>query len=145
MARRLQYKTAATTQQKNIFFFMLIRTTPLDSNRAPRFSISAIQQNDSTLSVNVTNDQGSSSIIIDIISPDNRNTIVRMLNRERQIIKIYSWYLMKGRNVTTIKNYDQLDTGLYNLQIMKIGGDIIFSGRITLSPALKYPLLRFHL
>lgn len=117
---------------------MIIRSSPLHTGIAQKFSISVIQQNDSTLSVKVTNDQLSSSIILDITSPDNRNTIVRMMNRERQIIKIYSWYLMKGRNITTIKNYDQLDTGSYSLQIMKIGGDIIFSGRITLSPALKY-------
>ena len=124
---------------------MVIRTLPHHTDSAYRFSISSIQQNDASLSVNVTADQHTSSIIIDITSPDNRNTIVRMLNRDRKIIKIYSWYLMKGRNITTIKNYDQLETGLYIFQIMKIGGDIIFSGRITLSPALKYPLLRFHI
>jgi len=124
---------------------MVTKTLPHHTESAYRFSFSSIQQNDSSLIVNVTADQGSSSIIIDITAPDNRNTIVRMMNRERKIIKIYSWYLMKGRNITTIKNYDELETGWYIFQIMKIGGDIIYSGRITLSPALKYPLLRFHI
>ena len=124
---------------------MITKTLPHHTGNAYKFSISSIQQNDSSVTVNVSADQNTSSIIIDITSPDNRNTIVRMMNRERKIIKIYSWYLMKGRNITTIKNYDELDTGWYIFQIMKIGGDIIYSGRITLSPALKYPLLRFHL
>lgn len=124
---------------------MVTKTLPHHTGSAYRVSISSVQQNDPALLVNLSADQRSSSIIIDITAPDNRNTILRMMNRDRKIIKIYSWYLMKGRNITTIKNYDQLETGWYILQLMKIGGDIIFSGRITLAPALKYPLFRFHI
>ena len=124
---------------------MQTATVPTFANSSNHLYISAPRQNDTSLSIKVSSDLPSSNIIIDVTSPDNRNIIVRLLNSEKKIIKTYSWYLMRGRNITSIKNYDQLESGLYKLQIMKIGGDIIFSSQLTLSPVRIYPLLRLHL
>lgn len=66
-------------------------------------------------------------ITLDISCAQNRNIIVRMFNEEGKIVKMFSWYLVKGTNVTAINDLDNVSSGIYALDIIDNEGTLLFS------------------
>lgn len=66
-------------------------------------------------------------LTIDVTCNSNRNIIVRMFNEGGRIVKMFSWYLMKGTNVTAINELGNLGNGKYLLDIIDNEGTVLFS------------------
>lgn len=71
-----------------------------------------------------------SSVTLEVTSGQNKQVIVRMMNLEGQIIKLFGWYLLKGTNVTTINELNSLHNGEYVIDILDNGGDVLFSAQL---------------
>ena len=70
-------------------------------------------------------------LTIDVTCDSNRTIIVRMFNGDGRIVKMFSWYLVKGTNVTAINELGNLDSGMFLLDIIDSEGIVLFSSRIT--------------
>jgi len=70
-------------------------------------------------------------LTMDVYCESNRNIIVRMFSADGRIVKMFSWYLVKGTNVTAINELGNLKNGLYLLDIIDNEGNVLFSTRLT--------------
>ena len=70
-------------------------------------------------------------LTMDVHCENNKNIIVRMFNADGRIVKMFSWYLVKGTNVTAINELGNLDNGLFLLDIIDNEGSVLFSTRLT--------------
>jgi hypothetical protein len=70
-------------------------------------------------------------LTLDVYCEQNRNIIVRMFNEEGKIVKMFSWYLVKGTNVTAINELGNLETGKFVVDIIDSEGTVLFSTRLT--------------
>ena len=70
-------------------------------------------------------------LTLDVACETNRNIIVRMFNEAGKIVKMFSWYLVKGTNVTSINELGSLENGLFHLDIIDNEGKVLFSSKIT--------------
>ena len=70
-------------------------------------------------------------LTLDVSCDSNRSIIVRMFNDAGRIVKMFSWYLVKGTNVTSINELSNLESGLFLLDIIDNEGAVLFSSRIT--------------
>src|SRR5687768_7667752 len=69
-------------------------------------------------------------LTLDVACDTNRSIIVRMFNEAGKIVKMFSWYLVKGTNVTSINELSNLENGLFLLDIIDNEGAVLFSSRI---------------
>src|SRR5688500_13774433 len=69
-------------------------------------------------------------LTLDVACDTNRSIIVRMFNEAGKIVKMFSWYLVKGTNVTSINELGNLERGLFLLDIIDNEGTVLFSSRI---------------
>jgi hypothetical protein len=69
-------------------------------------------------------------LTLDVACDTNRNIIVRMFNEAGKIVKMFSWYLVKGTNVTSINELSNLESGLFLLDIIDNEGTVLFSSKI---------------
>lgn len=70
-------------------------------------------------------------LTLDVSCDSNRSIIVRMFNEAGKIVKMFSWYLVKGTNVTSINELSNLESGLFLLDIIDNEGSVLFSSKIT--------------
>ena len=70
-------------------------------------------------------------LTLDVACETNRNIIVRMFNEAGKIVKMFSWYLVKGTNVTSINELGSLENGMFQLDIIDNEGKVLFSSKIT--------------
>lgn len=70
-------------------------------------------------------------LTLDVSCDSNRTIIVRMFNEDGKIVKMFSWYLVKGTNVTAINELGSLENGLFLLDIIDNEGSVLFSTRLT--------------
>jgi hypothetical protein len=54
-----------------------------------------------------------------------------MFNDEGKIVKMFSWYLVKGTNVTAINELGNLENGLFMLDIIDNEGTVLYSDKFT--------------
>lgn len=71
------------------------------------------------------------AITLDVASEQSRHTIVRMYDTEGHIVKMFSWYLVKGTNVTSIQEVNLLNAGTYHLDMIDNEGKILYSTNVT--------------
>lgn len=70
-------------------------------------------------------------LTLDVTCETNRNIIVRMFNEDGRIVKMFSWYLVKGTNVTAINELSNLETGLFLVDIIDNEGKVLFSTKLN--------------
>lgn len=70
-------------------------------------------------------------LTLDVTCATNRNIIVRMFNEDGRIVKMFSWYLVKGTNVTAINELNNLENGLFVLDIIDNEGKVLFTSTLT--------------
>lgn len=71
------------------------------------------------------------AITLDVTSEQSRHTIVRMYDTEGHIIKMFSWFLVKGTNVTSINEINSLSEGTYHLDMIDNEGKLLYSTNVT--------------
>src|SRR3712207_4561986 len=69
-------------------------------------------------------------LTLDVSCDSNRNIIVRMFSEEGKIVKMFSWYLVKGTNVTAINELGNLSSGQFLIDIIDNEGSVLFSSRL---------------
>jgi hypothetical protein len=71
------------------------------------------------------------SVTLDVTCEQNKHIIVRMFDEAGKIIKMLSWYVMKGSNVTSINELSILNSGQYFLDIIDTDGTVLFNTMIS--------------
>lgn len=71
------------------------------------------------------------SITVDVACAQSKHVIVRMFDDGDRIVKMFSWYLVKGINVTTINDLTGLVSGRYTLDIVDLDGDMLYSTHLS--------------
>lgn len=71
------------------------------------------------------------AITLDVTSEQSRHTIVRMYDREGHIVKMFSWFLVRGTNVTSIQEVNLLMEGTYHLDMIDNEGKLLYSTNVT--------------
>ena len=69
-------------------------------------------------------------LTLDVSCDTNRNIIVRMFSEEGKIVKMFSWYLVKGTNVTAINDLGNLNSGMFTIDIIDNEGTVLFTTNI---------------
>ena len=70
-------------------------------------------------------------LTLDVACDSNRSIIVRMFNETGKIVKMFSWYLVKGTNVTSINELSNLESGMFLLDIIDNEGTVLYTSRLT--------------
>jgi hypothetical protein len=70
------------------------------------------------------------SITLDVVCEHSRHTIVRMFDMDNRIVKMFSWYLVKGTNVTTINELNSLRGGTYFVDIIDSEAKVLFGTKL---------------
>lgn len=71
------------------------------------------------------------SITLDVTCAQGKHVIVRMFDEDDKIVKMFSWFLVKGINITNISEVEFLPTGVYSLDIVDLEGDVLYSTQIS--------------
>jgi hypothetical protein len=71
------------------------------------------------------------SITLDVTCAQGKHVIVRMFDEDDKIVKMFSWFLVKGINITNISEVEFLPTGIYSLDIVDLEGDVLYSTHIS--------------
>jgi hypothetical protein len=53
-----------------------------------------------------------------------------MFDEKGKIVKMFSWYLVKGTNVTAINELGNLSNGMFLIDIIDNEGNVLFSQKI---------------
>ncbi len=61
------------------------------------------------------------------------HAIVRLINSEDRIIKLFSWYLLKGANITNIDDIVVTSSGKCRLDVINQHGELLHSIDVTQS------------
>lgn len=80
--------------------------------------------------VNLKPNPFTSVLNIEISCSYSKQVIVRMFNETGRIVKMFSWYLVKGINVTSLQDFKKEKSGFYLLDVIDHEGTVLFSSRI---------------
>jgi len=67
------------------------------------------------------------SITLDVTCAQGKHVIVRMFDEDEKIVKMFSWFLVKGINITNIGEVNLLPSGTYALDIVDLEGDVLYN------------------
>jgi hypothetical protein len=70
------------------------------------------------------------AITLDVACEQSRHTIVRMYNLEGRIFKMFSWFLVRGTNITSINEINSLLEGTYYLDMIDNEGNLLYSTNV---------------
>ena len=93
--------------------------------------IPSTKPNEMSLKVTTRPNPFFTSITLDVTCDQNRQIIVRMFDEAGKIIKMLSWYVMKGSNVTSINDLNILNNGEYYLDIIDTEGTVLFNTMLS--------------
>ncbi|HUR12316.1 MAG TPA: hypothetical protein VM012_13150 [Flavitalea sp.] len=71
------------------------------------------------------------SVTLEVSCTQSRHTIVRMMDNAGKIVKLFSWYMVKGSNVTTITEMGSMNIGGYIIDILDSEGNTLFNTALT--------------
>lgn len=73
----------------------------------------------------------STTITLDVSCEQSKHVIVRMFDADNKIVKMFSWYLVVGTNVTAINELRSVNSGSFLLDIVDHEGNVLFSTQLT--------------
>ena len=76
--------------------------------------------------VNTRPNPFTSNIIVEIVSDYATHAIVRLYDHYGRFIRIISWDMAKGRNITMFRDLDDLDDGTYVLDAVDAMGNTLY-------------------
>jgi tyrosinase len=71
------------------------------------------------------------SITVEISSPTDQHGIVRLIDGTGKIVRMLSWNLKRGLNITTLNNLKGLADGLYFLDVVDSEGNVMHKTKIV--------------
>jgi len=71
------------------------------------------------------------SLTVEINSPADQHGIVRLIDGTGKIIKMISWNLKRGLNITTLNNLKGLADGLYFLDVVDGDGNVLHKTKLV--------------
>ena len=71
------------------------------------------------------------SVTLEVSCEHSRHTIVRMSDPDGKIVKLFSWYLVKGSNLTTITEMTSMHSGGYSIDILDNEGNILYNTSLS--------------
>jgi len=116
--------------QKSAMYLKLKRITGTDGE-APLRDVPVEADKAAFMKVMVRPNPFYSSITLDVTSEQGKNVIVRIFNEDGRLVKMFSWFLLKGVNVTTVNEMDTLTSGDYQLDMIDQEGKLLFCTRLT--------------
>ncbi len=124
-------ETQKTAQQSAIQrqLSRLLPQTPADP--ASKHALTTENKNIVITKVLVRPNPFFTAITLDVASEQSRHTIVRMYDTEGHIVKMFSWFLVKGTNVTSINEINALNEGTYHLDMIDNEGKLLYSTNVT--------------
>jgi hypothetical protein len=75
----------------------------------------------------------SNTLTLEIASVLNLQVVVKLTNSTGTIVKLFGWYLLKGTNVTTLRDMNKLAAGSYTLTVMNNEGEVIHDAMVNKS------------
>jgi hypothetical protein len=121
-------KTANSTSRSNLFSRILEADRQQDVDGTEPLPV---KTNTMITKVTVKPNPFYTVLTLDVTCETNRNIIVRMFNEDGKIVKMFSWYLVKGTNVTAINELNNLENGLFVLDIIDNEGKVLFTTKLT--------------
>lgn len=73
--------------------------------------------------VNTRPNPFTSNIIVEVVSEQQAHTIVRLYDHYGRFIRIISWDMAKGRNITMFRDLEELEDGTYVLDAVDSMGN----------------------
>lgn len=70
-------------------------------------------------------------IALEIHCVQSKHLIIRMTDEGDRIVKMFSWFVVKGANVTTFTEMESLAPGTFFLDVMDREGEIMFSTELV--------------
>ena len=67
-----------------------------------------------------------SNIIVEVVSEQPAHAIVRLYDHFGRFIRIISWDMAKGRNITMFRDLDDLEDGTYMLDAVDAMGNTLY-------------------
>lgn len=120
--------TASTIARNNLFS----RILQVAENALPDLpAILPVKSNLMISKVTVRPNPFYTVLTLDVYCDHSRNIIVRMFNADGRIIKMFSWYLVKGTNVTAINELGNLNSGKFTIDIIDNQGTVLYSTELS--------------
>ena len=69
----------------------------------------------------------SSAIALEVSCQQSKHIIIRMTDSQERIVKMISWFVVKGANVTSLTELDNLEPGNYSLDVLNQEGELLFT------------------
>ncbi len=70
-------------------------------------------------------------IAMEITCVQSKHLIIRISDGKERIVKMFSWFVVKGANVSTFNEMDSLMSGEYCLDVMDLEGELLFSTELV--------------
>ena len=118
----------ASQISKSDFFNRILRIEKSDVVAAADHD--PVNKNPMITKVTVRPNPFNTVLTLDVTCDTNRNIIVRMFSEEGKIVKMFSWYLVKGTNVTAINDLGGLHSGEFIIDIIDNEGTVLFSTKL---------------
>ncbi|NML23244.1 hypothetical protein HHL16_20365 [Pseudoflavitalea sp. G-6-1-2] len=81
----------------------------------------------------VNPDPFTNAFTLEINCNQNLHAIVRLINAEDRIVKLFSWYLLKGANITSIEDISSTVGGKCRLDVINQDGTLLHTIDVTQS------------
>jgi hypothetical protein len=76
--------------------------------------------------VNTRPNPFTSNIIVEVVSEQPAHAIVRLYDHHGRFIRIISWHMAKGRNITMFRDLEELEDGTYVLDAVDSMGNLLY-------------------
>ena len=119
-----------TTRISNTEILNRILRTPINAENVD-VTRQSVNKNPMITKVTVRPNPFHTVLTLDVSCESNRNIIVRMFNETGKIVKMFSWYLVKGTNVTAINELGNLSSGMFLIDIIDNEGNVLFSEKLS--------------
>jgi hypothetical protein len=70
-------------------------------------------------------------VIVEITSELQAHVIVRMYDHNGKFIRIISWDMAKGRNITMLRDLEDLEDGTYILDAVDTAGNTLYKHELV--------------
>lgn len=76
--------------------------------------------------VNTRPNPFTSNVIVEIVSEQPSHVIVRLYNHHGRFIRVLSWDMARGRNITMLRDLESLEDGTYTLDALDAMGNLLY-------------------
>lgn len=120
-------QTHVNTENGNAFIHQKLNRI-LQIDRDHNTAAEPVSENVTMISkVTVRPNPFGSAIVMEVNCKQSKHIIIRMTDDKERIVKMISWFVVKGANVTSLSELDHLAAGIYCLDVMDQEGELLFT------------------